>query len=76
MKSTHYNLLGTSWKAYLVLSLIAVFLIGLLSCEKAYADNKQYNQIKPKGQKLVLAATVTPQMQIVMETLDTSSESL
>ena len=73
MKSTHYYFLGTSWKGYLALSLIAVFLIGLLSCEKDNADNKQYNQIKPKGPKPVWAPTITPQMQAVIETLDTIS---
>lgn len=62
------------WKRMISVSLIAVVLAGLSSCEKeSTEDDKQYNQIQPKGPKPAWAPTITPQMQTVIETLDTIS---
>ena len=49
------------------------FLILLPSCIKDAVQSNQYDQIKPKGTKTAWGPTITPQMQTVIETLDSIS---
>ena len=73
MKSTHNILFSKSWKILLTISLVAIFGIAFSSCEKDDGYTEQYKQIRPKGPKPVWGPTITPQMQAVIETLDTIS---
>jgi acetyl esterase/lipase len=54
-----------------MLSLLSSLLILLASCEKDDKDKDQYDKIQPKGPKPAWGPTITPQMQTVIETLDT-----
>lgn len=54
-----------------MLGAACVAVIGLSSCEKENNnDDEYYERIQPKGPKPAWAPTITPQMQTVIETLD------
>jgi len=57
----------------LLLSLVAFMLITFVACKKDHTDYVQYKQIRPTKPKPAWAPTITPQMQAVIETLDTIS---
>lgn len=56
-----------------LLGLGAVVLLMFSSCKDDDETINQYDQIKPKGPKPPWAPTITPQMQTVIEALDTLS---
>ncbi len=56
-----------------MLGFLSSLLILIASCSKDDGNNNQYNQIQPKGPKPVWGPTITPQMQTVIEALDTLS---
>ena len=77
MKTTTCTLAGGKRNRGYWLGLAALVLIGFASCEKN-SDNdgttdEQYEKIQPKGPKPEWGPTITPQMQTVIETLDSIS---
>jgi acetyl esterase/lipase len=71
----NYTVAGRLKKGLSSVALTVVLLTGITSCDKNDddVDNSQYEQIQPKGPKPSWAPTITPQMQTVIETLDTIS---
>jgi len=64
-KSINQN---TSW----LLCIACLAIVSFSSCKKNNDnDNEPYDRIQPKGPKPEWAPTITPQMQTVIETLDT-----
>src|SRR5690349_4927342 len=63
---------GKVYRRILGVVTTAIILIGA-SCTKDNNDNSQYDQIQPRGPKPSWGPTLTPQMQTVIETLDTIS---
>ena len=57
------------------LSIASAVLLMLSSCEKDDTSNDQYEQIQPKGAKPSWGPTITPQMQTVIETLDSMNST-
>jgi acetyl esterase/lipase len=53
--------------------LISILTIGMTACNKDGNNNNQYSQIKPKGPKPAWGPSITPQMQTVIEALDSLS---
>lgn len=69
MKKKVYATAARKWRTgWAALALIA--LIGFSSCEKDNDNNDQYDRIQPKGPKPAWAPTINPQIQTVIETLD------
>lgn len=60
-------------KSIYALGIFCSVFVALSSCTKDKVDNSQYDQIQPKGPKPSWGPTITPQMQTVIETLDTIS---
>ena len=53
--------------------LASLLLLMLSSCKKENTSDNAYNRIQPKGPKPSWGPTITPQMQTVIETLDSIS---
>jgi len=66
MKNKNYQL---KIRSSIALTLTSLALLTL-SCNKDDNDNYPYDQIKPKGPKPAWGPTITPQMQTVIEALD------
>jgi len=60
-------------KSNYALGILCTVLIAISSCSKSTVENNQYDLIQPKGPKPSWGPTITPQMQTVIETLDTLS---
>jgi acetyl esterase/lipase len=73
MSKENYQSIVWIKKCASFIGLITMSIIGLLSCEKNTNQNDSYNQIQPSGPKPAWGPTITPQMQAVIETLDTIS---
>lgn len=72
MKKKLNALLKNNRQILLVIFTLAFF--GLASCQKLTpVHNHQYSQIKPKGPKPAWGPDITPQMQAVIEALDSLS---
>lgn len=72
MKRKLSVLLQINRQIWLVIFIVAFF--GLASCSKLLnQSNHQYSQIKPKGPKPAWGPDITPQMQAVIEALDSLS---
>ena len=68
---TNKRLVNTKRGSVYILSFLASLLIVVASCSKKDVVTDQYSQIMPKGPKPSWGPTITPQMQAVIETLDT-----
>ena len=73
MDTIFYQLTSGKRQPALLLSLLTILVISFSSCEKNWEDSIQYKQIRPTKPKPAWAPTITPQMQAVIETLDTIS---
>lgn len=72
MKFITYNLRKFSFqKVFLVVLCLAMVSLVITSCKKE--EHNPYSQIHPKGPKPLWGPTITPQMQTVIETLDSLS---
>ena len=58
---------------FILLPIIILSLMQLTSCKKNEVKIDEYTKIKPKGPKPVWGPTITPQMQTVIEALDSIS---
>ena len=58
---------------FILLPIIILSLMQLISCKKNEVKIDEYTKIKPKGPKPAWGPTITPQMQTVIEALDSIS---
>lgn len=77
MKKTFYSVRTSNGRIQTwLLGMACLTIIGFSSCDKDDDDdNDPYDTIQPKGPKPAWGPTLTPQMQTVIETLDTIAPS-
>lgn len=75
MKQTFLKRSFIARSRFILLPLIILSLMQLTSCKKDEPKVDDYSKITPKGPKPVWGPTITPQMQTVIETLDSISST-
>ena len=73
MKQTFLKRSLIARSGFILLPIIILSLMQLTSCKKNEVKIDEYTKIKPKGPKPVWGPTITPQMQTVIEALDSIS---
>lgn len=72
MKNNFDALMNNMNKSFFFIFAVAsLFIISFSSCKRNATSNSGYDRIQPKGPKPAWAPTIAPQMQTVLETLDT-----
>lgn len=73
MKQTFFKRSIFQKSGFILLPIVIVSLMQLTSCKKNESKVDAYSKITPKGPKPTWGPTITPQMQTVIETLDSIS---